>query len=227
MQSDEARALGERLLEKALSALDASLKQISPARLDQLLDAMQLQDLDSLLVDIGLGNRMASLVARQMVGKESADADNTTQTTLAVKGTEGLVLNYARCCHPIPGDPIIGQLSAGRGLVVHRESCRNVLHESRDRADKTIALEWSHEPELQFTAAVRTRTANRRGALADMAAVIADHGSNIEHISFNEQDGHSTAMTFLLTVSDRQHLAQIMRGLRRLPDVLRIARQRG
>ncbi|WP_018649274.1 MULTISPECIES: bifunctional GTP diphosphokinase/guanosine-3',5'-bis pyrophosphate 3'-pyrophosphohydrolase [unclassified Thioalkalivibrio] len=227
MQSDEARALGERLLEKALSALDATLKQISPARLDQLLDAMQLQDLDSLLVDIGLGNRMASLVARQMVGKESADADNTTQTTLAVKGTEGLVLNYARCCHPIPGDPIIGQLSAGRGLVVHRESCRNVLHESRDRADKTIALEWSHEPELQFTAAVRTRTANRRGALADMAAVIADHGSNIEHISFNEQDGHSTAMTFLLTVSDRQHLAQIMRGLRRLPDVLRIARQRG
>jgi GTP diphosphokinase / guanosine-3',5'-bis(diphosphate) 3'-diphosphatase len=110
---------------------------------------------------------------------------------------------------------------------VHRESCRNVLHESRDRADKTIALEWSHEPELQFTAAVRTRTANRRGALADMAAVIADHGSNIEHISFNEQDGHSTAMTFLLTVSDRQHLAQIMRGLRRLNDVLRVQRARG
>ncbi|WP_026143010.1 MULTISPECIES: bifunctional GTP diphosphokinase/guanosine-3',5'-bis pyrophosphate 3'-pyrophosphohydrolase [unclassified Thioalkalivibrio] len=226
MQSEEARTLGERLLEKALESLDTSLPRISPARLDQMLDAMQLADLDALLIDIGLGNRMASLVARQMVGKEAPDA-NEEPTTLAVKGTEGLVLNYARCCHPIPGDPIIGQLSAGRGLVVHRENCRNVLHESRDRGDRTIALEWSHEPQLQFTAAVRTRTANRRGALADMAAVIADHGSNIEHISFNEQDGHSTAMTFLLTVRDRQHLAQIMRGLRRLPDVLRIARQRG
>ncbi|WP_018176514.1 bifunctional GTP diphosphokinase/guanosine-3',5'-bis pyrophosphate 3'-pyrophosphohydrolase [Thioalkalivibrio sp. AKL8] len=230
MQSEEARTLGERMLEKALESMDTSLPRISPARLDQMLDAMQLEDLDALLIDIGLGNRMASLVARQMVGKESPDPTATepaTTTTLAVNGTEGLVLNYARCCHPIPGDPIIGQLSAGRGLVVHRENCRNVLHETRDRSDRTIALEWSHEPQLQFTAAVRTRTANRRGALADMAAVIADHGSNIEHISFNEQDGHSTAMTFLLTVRDRQHLAQIMRGLRRLSDVLRISRQRG
>ncbi|WP_018872315.1 bifunctional GTP diphosphokinase/guanosine-3',5'-bis pyrophosphate 3'-pyrophosphohydrolase [Thioalkalivibrio sp. ALJ16] len=227
MQSEEARTLGERLLDKALESLDARLSQISPARLDQMLDAMQLEDLDALLIDIGLGNRMASLVARQMVGKEGPETAEPTATTLAVKGTEGLVLSYARCCHPIPGDPVIGQLSAGRGLVVHRESCRNVLHDSRERADRTIALEWSHEPQLQFTAAVRTRTANRRGALADMAAVIADHGSNIEHISFNEQDGHSTAMTFLLTVRDRQHLAQIMRGLRRLPDVLRISRQRG
>ncbi|WP_026280628.1 bifunctional GTP diphosphokinase/guanosine-3',5'-bis pyrophosphate 3'-pyrophosphohydrolase [Thioalkalivibrio sp. ALE9] len=228
MQSEEARTLGERLLEKALESLDTSLPRISPARLDQMLDAMQLKDLDALLVDIGLGNRMASLVARQMAGRDAPEpAADEAPTTLAVSGTEGLVLNYARCCHPIPGDPIIGQLSAGRGLVVHRENCRNVLHESRDRSDRTITLEWSHEPSLQFTAAVRTRTANRRGALADMAAVIADHGSNIEHISFNEQDGHSTAMTFLLTVRDRQHLAQIMRGLRRLPDVLRISRQRG
>ena len=230
MQTDEARALGERLLEKSLAALDSGLGQISPARIDQLLDAMQLPDLDGLLVDIGLGNRMASLVARQLTGREAPEVGEEpapAAPTLAIKGTEGLVLSYARCCHPIPGDPIIGQLSAGRGLVVHREHCHNVLHENRDRTDRTIALQWSHEPELQFTAAVRTRTANRRGALADMAAVIADHGSNIEHISFNEQDGHSTAMTFLLTVRDRQHLAQIMRGLRRLSDVLRIARQRG
>lgn len=228
MQTEEARALGERLLEKALEALDTRLSQISPARLNQVLDAMQLDDLDALLVDVGLGNRMASLVGRQMVDRDTAKpAETKAATSLAVKGTEGLVLSYARCCHPIPDDPIIGQLSAGRGLVVHRESCRNVLRDNRDRGDRTIALEWSHEPHLQFTAAVRTRTANRRGALADMAAVIADHGSNIEHISFNDEDGHSTAMTFLLTVRNRQQLAQIMRGLRRLPDVLRISRQRG
>ncbi|MGM0553342.1 MAG: bifunctional GTP diphosphokinase/guanosine-3',5'-bis pyrophosphate 3'-pyrophosphohydrolase [Pseudomonadota bacterium] len=233
MQTDEARALGQRLLEKALATLGASLKNLSPGRMNTQLDAMQLPDLDALLVDIGLGNRMASLVARQLVGMEGTEPGDLQEgaaspaQSLAIKGTEGLVLTYARCCNPIPGDPIIGQLSAGRGLVVHREKCRNVQHEGRERSDRTISLEWSHDPDMQFTAAVRTRTANRRGALAEMAAVIADHGSNIEHISFNEQDGHSTAMTFLLTVRDRQHLAQIMRGLRRLKDVLRIARQRG
>ncbi|WP_019591744.1 bifunctional GTP diphosphokinase/guanosine-3',5'-bis pyrophosphate 3'-pyrophosphohydrolase [Thioalkalivibrio sp. ALE20] len=233
MQTDEARALGRRLLEKALSALDSSLARVSPAQLDQLLDAMQLRDLDALLAEIGLGNRMAGLVARQLTGLETAEtAEVEGETsgdetpTLAIRGTEGMVLNYGRCCYPIPGDPIVGQLSAGRGLVIHRENCRN-LHEGRERPDRTIDLQWSHEPGLQFTAAIRTRTANRRGALAEMAANIADQGSNIEHISFNEQDGHSTAMTFLLTVRDRRHLAQIMRMLRRLPDVLKISRPRG
>jgi len=224
LQSDEAQVLGRRLMEKALSSLGQSLGQVSPVRLNEVLDAMQLPDIDSLLIEIGLGNRMAALVARQLVGQEPADdgsCDNTG-SPLGVKGTEGLVVNYGRCCFPIPGDPVIGVLSAGRGLVVHRESCRNVV-EQRARGG-TVALEWSHEDDAEFAVSVRAETANRRGALAEMASVIADHDSNIEHISFNERDGHSTAITFTLTVRDRRHLAQIIRSLRRLNDVLRVQR---
>jgi len=229
LQADEAMVLGRRLMEKALSTLGQSLGQVSPARLDDVLDAMKLPDIDALLVEIGLGNRMATLVARQLVGQEPADDEeecDSTGAVLAVKGTEGLVVNYGRCCHPIPGDPIIGLLSAGRGLVVHRENCRNV-GEQRERADRTVALEWSNEPGAEFAVSVRAQTANRRGALAEMASVIADHGSNIEHISFNERDGHTTAMTFTLTVRGRRHLAQIIRSLRRLNDVLRVQRSKG
>ena len=229
LQTDEATVLGRRLMEKALGTLGLSLGQVSPVRLNEVLDAMKLPDVDALLVEIGLGNRMASLVARQLVGQEPGDEDaacDSTGAALAVKGTEGLVVNYGRCCHPIPGDPVIGLLSAGRGLVVHRENCRNVA-ELRERADRTVALEWSNEPGAEFAVSVRAQTANRRGALAEMASVIADHGSNIEHISFNERDGHTTAMTFTLTVRDRRHLAQIIRSLRRLNDVLRVQRVRG
>lgn len=229
LQTDEAIALGRRLIERALSSLGQSLGQVSPVRLDQVLDTMKLPDIDSLLVEIGLGNRMSTLVARQLVGQDTTEEDDACDSTgsaLAVKGTEGLVVNYGRCCHPIPGDAVIGLLSAGRGLVVHRESCRNVA-EQRERANRTVTLEWSREPGAEFAVSVRAQTANRRGALAEMASVIADHGSNIEHISFNERDGHSTAMTFTITVSDRRHLAQIIRSLRRLNDVLRVQRSRG
>lgn len=229
LQAGEAMVLGRRLMEKALSTLGQSLSQVSPARLDEVLDAMNLPDIDALLVEIGLGNRMAILVARQLVGQDAPEDEESCDSTgavLAVKGTEGLVVNYGRCCHPIPGDPIIGLLSAGRGLVVHRETCRN-LGEQRERGNRAVALEWSSEPGAEFAVSVRAQTANRRGALAEIASVIADHGSNIEHISFNERDGHTTAMTFTLTVQGRHHLAQIIRSLRRLNDVLRVQRSKG
>jgi len=224
LQSDEAQVLGRRLMEKALSSLGQSLSQVSPVRLNEVLDAMQLPDIDGLLIEIGLGNRMAALVARQLVGQEPTDdgSSDDTGAPLGVKGTEGLVVHYGRCCFPIPGDPVIGVLSAGRGLVVHREACGNVV-DQRTRGG-TIALEWSREDDAEFAVSVRAETANRRGALAEMASIIADHDSNIEHITFNERDGHSTAITFTITVRDRRHLAQIMRSLRRLNDVLRVQR---
>lgn len=230
LQQGEARIVGRRLIDKALASLGQNLTQISPIRIDQILDSMQLPDMDSLLGEIGLGNRMASIVARQLVGQEVKEEDinviGPVGGSLQVKGTEGLVIQYGRCCHPIPGDPVIGLLSAGRGLVIHRENCRNLL-EQRERSDRTVALEWSSEPGAEFNVAIRAQTANRRGALAEMAGIIADHGSNIEHITFNERDGHTTGMTFTITVRDRHHLAQIIRSLRRMQDVLRIQRSRG
>lgn len=228
LQAGEAVVLGRRLMEKALSGLGQSLSQVSPVRLDQTLDAMKLADIDGLLIEVGLGNRIATLVARQLVGQEPLEGNvaDESGTALAVEGTEGLVVHYARCCYPIPGDPVLGLLSAGRGLVVHREACRNIA-EQRDRSNKTVTLEWSNEAGAEFAVCMRAQTANRRGVLAEMASAIADHGSNIEHISFDERDGHSTAMTFVITVRNRRHLAQIIRSLRRLHDVLRVQRNRG
>lgn len=228
LQRDEAISLGKRLLEKALTSLGKALYEVSSEQLQPILDAMKLGTLDDLLLEIGLGNRMSSLVARQLAGQDPGE-DGTAESTepaLALRGTEGLVVQYGRCCYPVPGDSVLGLLSAGRGLVVHRESCRNIA-EHRSRGDRCITLEWSNEPGAEFAVSVRAQTANRRGALAEMAAVIADMGSNIEHISFNERDGHTTAMTFVLMVRDRRHLAQIIRSLRRLQNVLRVQRSRG
>lgn len=137
-----------------------------------------------------------------------------------------MVLSFARCCYPIPGDPIVGVMSAGRGLVVHREGCRNVA-EYRDKPDKWIPVEWSPEPGLEYPAAIRVQTANQRGVLASLAAVIADMGSNIENVSFDERDGSSTTITFTLSTQGRRHLAGMMRRIRRLPQVMKIQRARG
>jgi GTP pyrophosphokinase len=227
LQEDEAANLGRRLLDKALTGYGMSLDQVDAQRLQALLEDLQLKDLDALLADIGLGNRMAALVARRLGGMEEETAERATpDRPLAVKGTEGMVLSFARCCYPIPGDPIVGVMSAGRGLVIHREGCRNVA-EFRDKPDKWIPVEWSPEPGLEYPAAIRVQTANQRGVLASLATVISDMGSNIENVSFDERDGASTTITFTLSTQGRRHLAGMMRRIRRLPEVMKIQRARG
>ncbi|MFN4263036.1 MAG: RelA/SpoT family protein [Thioalkalivibrionaceae bacterium] len=222
LQRSEAAALGRRLLERSLSAIGTRLSDLSPARIDALLEGLQLADLDDLMVEIGLGNRLAALTARQLSGPEEPRIE-TGDSPLLIRGTEGLVITMARCCYPIPGDAIIGVISAGRGLVVHREACRNIA-EARARSDRTTPLAWERNVEQDFSVAIRAITANRRGALATLATTIADHGSNIEHVSFHERDGHSTSIEFLIAVRHRDHLAQVLRAIKRLPDVLRVQR---
>jgi len=227
LQHDEAVNLGRRLLEKALTGYGVSLDQISAERLGVLLQEIELDNLDALLVDVGLGNRMAALVARRLGGTEEEGIEQSVPgRPLAVKGTEGMVLSFARCCYPIPGDPIVGVMSAGRGLVIHREGCRNVA-EFRDKPDKWIQVEWSPEQGMEYPAAIRVQTANQRGVLASLATVISDMGSNIENVSFDERDGATTTITFTLSTQDRRHLAGMMRRIRRLPEVMKIQRARG
>ncbi|AOV18231.1 bifunctional GTP diphosphokinase/guanosine-3',5'-bis(diphosphate) 3'-diphosphatase [Acidihalobacter aeolianus] len=231
LQGDEAIALGRRLMEKSLSASGKTLESIDPAHLAELLAAWGLADLDALLNDVGLGNRLAPLAVRRLLGEcDESDAAATAQTTggkpLVIRGSEGLVLTFAKCCYPLPGDPIAGVLSAGRGLVVHRETCRNVV-EFRDKADRWMPLQWSDEPAGEYAAAIRVMVSNQRGMLAQMAARIAEMESNIENVSFEERDSMLTTMTFVLSVRDRRHLAHIMRRLRAIPEVSKIARVRG
>ncbi|MEJ2345646.1 MAG: bifunctional GTP diphosphokinase/guanosine-3',5'-bis pyrophosphate 3'-pyrophosphohydrolase [Gammaproteobacteria bacterium] len=231
LQREEAVELGQRMLEKALGAFSASIADFSRAQIRRLLNTYDYKKLDELLHDIGLGKRMAVLVARQLlppVEGEEAPAPSSNASAgrpLVIKGTEGMVVNFAKCCHPIPGDPIMGFVSAGRGIVIHNESCKNVA-DFRKTPDKWIDVEWDPELEGEFTADIRIDVANQRGVLATVAAAISEEGSNIENVDIEERDGMTTSMLFAITVRNRRHLANIMRRLRRLKMVMRISRRR-
>jgi len=230
LKSDEAIKLGRRLLDKALAAYKLSLKTVDPLRLNALLEQMELPDLDHLLGEIGLGERAAPLVARRLAerqgeGPTRAEAKGSA-VPLAIQGTEGMVVSYGKCCYPIPGDPIVGVMSAGKGLVIHRESCRN-LRNYQDSPDRWVQALWSAEQSGEFTVSIRVLTQNEKGVLATIAAKVADLGSNIESVNFDRQDGITATMSFLLSVKNRKHLAKIMRALRNIPQVYRTTRAKG
>lgn len=229
LQHEEAIRLGERLLDKVLAAHGFGLDDIKKRRLRVILKDFDLDSLDDLLKDIGLGNRMAPLVARQLIGDDDQFLEGKARAKdrpLLIKGTEGLVVGFGKCCHPIPGDPIAGVVTAGRGLVIHREPCRNIAG-LRNKPDKWIKVQWARTADIELTAAVRVHVANQRGVLAVLAAKISDKESNIENVSFEERDGTTLTITFVLTVKDRQHLARIMRVIRSTPQVYKVMRTRG
>lgn len=230
LKTEEAIALGRRLLDKALAAYDQAIDAIDAQRLQSFLEETELRDLHGLLEDIGMGNRIPQLVARRLVSCDETAVppprDGKDAKPLAIKGTEGMVVTYAKCCHPIPGDPIIGVISAGRGFVIHRTTCRNV-RTYRDSPDKWVQVLWSEDTGQEFLAAMRVQSANQRGVLATLATKIADLGSNIENVSFEERDGANTTISFDLTVKNRKHLARIMRVARSIPEVFRVIRVRG
>jgi len=182
-----------------------------------------------LLEDVGMGNRPPSLVVRRMVPERipHGDSDETremkSQAPLAIHGTEGMVVSYGRCCTPIPGDQIIGVLSKGRGIVIHREACRNI-DSIRPQADKFVDVNWAGDAEGDFTCMVRLNVSNKPGVLARSATVISDEGANIENVEVEDRDGLSTSISYQITVCDRDHLASIIRRLRKLPHVMSIQR---
>ncbi|MBD3610790.1 MAG: bifunctional (p)ppGpp synthetase/guanosine-3',5'-bis(diphosphate) 3'-pyrophosphohydrolase, partial [Gammaproteobacteria bacterium] len=142
---------------------------------------------------------------------------------LFIKGSEGMVIKLAKCCRPIPGDPILGYLSTGRGIVIHNRECKNVA-DYRKHPQKWVDVEWEAGVEGEFPVDIRVYVANRRGVLASVAAVIAETGANIDNVDMEERDGLNTAMDFTIAVHDRLHLANIMRRLRVLKEVVRIQR---
>jgi (p)ppGpp synthase/HD superfamily hydrolase len=174
---------------------------------------------------IGLGERLAPLVARRLL---PADASALTEPiahsgSLAIAGTEGMVISYARCCFPIPNDPIMGYLSSGRGVVIHREACGN-LRTYRKQPDKWISVTWQPNLDRVFNVEVRIDVTNRMGVLAAIASNIASTETNIEHVAVDERDGDASTLVFDLQVRDRKHLATVIKNLRRMPEVLRVTR---
>ncbi len=229
-QHSEARALGKRLLERALSALNLNLREIEEERLNALLSELKFETQERLFEEVGLGNFVAPLIAKRLsenmkivgiVGK-----DKTAITTpLAIQGTEGMVVAYAKCCRPIPGDPIVGFLSAGRGIVVHREDCNNVL-EIRKHPEKYIFIQWSDHVQGEFQVELKVDVLNQRGILAILANVLSDCGANIENVHIEEGDPRvqNTTIVFLVHILSRNHLAKILRRLKTVDGVLKVGR---
>lgn len=226
----ESLALGKRLLIKALNAIDITLDEVEPKAIEQILHETGLQDFDELLQDIGSGNRLAPLIARRLLvasNKEGATAPVTAldKTPLAIRGTEGLVVNFAKCCNPIPGDPIIAYVSSGRGLVIHTESCKNV-EEFRDNPEKYVILSWDKDIHGEFTVDLMVYLENRRGIVAELASVITQAEANIDQINIEDRDAKLTVVHLSLSVHGRKHLARVMRRLRTIRSVNKIIRSK-
>ncbi len=229
LQKAEAESFGQRLLQQAANQLFGSKYEISEGDEKHLSEKYQIDDYMELLAEIGLGNRNASLVAKALVDDDSSNANENNVTELdslgkplPIKGTEGLVVSYAKCCRPVPGDVIVAHFSHGKGLVVHQSDCKNMgdLHRNNRKQD----VQWSDHTEGEFLASIRVDIENQRGALARMATTIANMSSNIENVDQSEKDGLISTTEFVITVRDRIHLARIMKKLRLLPVVKKISR---
>lgn len=223
---EESVNLGLRLLSKALDNLGARFEDVSTARLEVLLKEYHQDERDDLLEDIGLGNRTAHVVARRLLSTDNADINPlAADGPLVIRGTEGLVLNYARCCTPIPGDLIVGHLSAGKGMVVHRDSCKNIS-DVRNNPEKCVPLTWAKDIDSEFNVELRIELAHQRGLIALLASTISEADANIDKINVDERDGRISVIQLGISVTDRVHLARIIRKLRALPGVSRITRTR-
>ncbi|RCU51011.1 MULTISPECIES: bifunctional GTP diphosphokinase/guanosine-3',5'-bis pyrophosphate 3'-pyrophosphohydrolase [Corallincola] len=224
LRSEESTALGRRLINHALGA--KRLEDIPEAQIERALEALRQPSLEDLLSEVGLGNAMSAVVARRLLG-ELDDASGTDRNHFPIRGVEGLLLSYAKCCHPIPGDPIIAHVSPGKGLVIHHESCKNIRGYDKE-PERYFAVDWDEArlDEEQFLAALRIDIVNHQGALAKLTALIANTDANIHSLSTEEKDGRIYLIHLVLTIRDRVHLAGVMRRIRVMPDVLKISRNR-
>ncbi|MCK2184965.1 RelA/SpoT family protein [Halomonas getboli] len=227
-QHTEAVQLGRRLLNKALAEFETSLEELPGGPMATLLAELELKNQDTLLESIGLGTRVAHVAARRLVdlhhGEQLPTAEGSHQQgPIVISGAEGMVIKFARCCHPLPGDPVIGHLSVGKGIVVHRTECRN-LAELKSDPDKLFALEWSNQADEDFPVPLRLEIESRRGLVAELASLVTDADANIERIGIEERDARLSIVNLTLSVRNRVHLARIIKRLRNLSHVGKITR---
>ncbi len=222
MRSSESIDLGKRLLDRSLKDLDSSLRKVGKVRMREALDELGLSDASKLFEQLGLGERLAPLTARFLIGAQEDDA-KPEAASLVIAGTEGVVVGYANCCHPIPGDDVMGYLSSGRGVIIHRNSCGNLIN-FRKQPEKWISVSWEEDIDRDFSSQVQVEALNKTGVLAEVAAMIADSDSNIAQVSVIDRHEDGTILNFLLQVKDRIHLARVMRNIKKMPNVLRVSR---
>lgn len=223
LQQSEARRLGQQLLNQSLRPYSVTTLMFRRGRLDEALKVLEVADLETLHERIGLGLLPASLAARHIAGlaSDQADGEADSRKPLAV-GDSGLVLSYGRCCLPIPGDEIVGFMSVGRGIVVHRTECHN-LEEFRNHPSRWVPVNWKNRSGEQFLTEIQVRTMDRVGVLAEVSGTISTQQSNIEYVEVNT-DFDGAVQTFRLRVRDRNHLANVIRALRKVQGVVKVTR---
>ncbi len=225
VQYEESAHLGERLLNQALGALGSGVGTLSDAQWNKLIKDSGAKSRQDILGDIGLGKRLGVVVARRLlaVGDPHTD-EHKSSAPIIIRGSEGMAVQFAQCCHPIPGDPIIGLINKGQGMLIHTHDCP-VIAKTRSDPDKVFDVEWAPETKKLFDVNIRIVVINQRGVLAKVAAEIAASDSNIDNVAVAPDSGDQYAtMHFTLQVSNRLHLAKILRKLRSIPEVVRIAR---
>ena len=229
-QQDESVTLGERLLNQALRPHGLTLGQISSFAWDRFLRDRGVRHKKEVFSDLGLGKRLPVIVARRLAEAQDLESGRPDVVkpkpagAISIRGSEGVAVQLARCCHPIPGDPIIGTLRKGQGLEVHTHDCPNVAKLRGDRG-RWVDVEWEHMVDDRlFDVGIRVLSHNACGVLARVASAIAEEDSNIQSVSMDGGQGEYTALNFTVQVHDRMHLARVMRGVRRVQEVVRIGR---
>ena len=224
MQYEESAALGERLLDQAVRNLKGSLSDVEDASWERVVRDGGARSREELLTDIGLGKRLPAVVARRLLKHADPTREEAITGSVTIRGTEGVAVQLATCCRPIPGDAIVGSIKKGQGLVVHGADCRIIVRSRKNEPGQWIDVEWDPHTTRLFQAAINVTVENQRGVLAKVASEVAEAGSNIDSISMDEDRMVFTTMHFVIEVANRRHLARVMRALRRLPDVKKLAR---
>lgn len=225
LRRDDAINLGKRLLEKALGGV--TLDSVDPANIEKVLKETRHAEFDDILAEIGLGQTASIIIAHRLDPKveTSSHEQKEENVPLAIKGTEGMMIEYARCCHPIPGDPIVGTISTSGGFILHRQDCNNVANH-RDQLDKYVPVQWEKDIEGDFRVELRVDVVNQHGVLAKVTSLIADEGVNIVNIEIDAKDGTTNLLSFLIDVKNRLHLANIIKKIRLYDFVLKVSRHR-
>ena len=234
MQTEQASDLGLRILDKALNDYGASFTEIPYESIRRLLNEYNLKDEKTLFVEIGLGNIIPHLAAQNLANKKSFVKQKydsfvskllgfRANELIAIKGTEGLVLNYAKCCRPIPGDDIVGITSSGNGFVVHRSVCHNIKKTRSNR----IFIEWSDDVSGEYQTQIRVFSEKQRGVLANVAGIISRLSCNIENVKFDEVQNPYASFVFTIDVKNRNHLADLIKELKKVKNITKVTRTIG
>ncbi len=224
LRRSEAIEFGKRLIDRALATFETKLRRVSKANIKVALEEMGLSSADDLYEQVGLGQRLAPFVARSLLPDQKDETDDASKPApLAISGTEGMVVTYGRCCFPIPDDSIMGYLSSGRGVVIHRDDCGN-LAEFRKQPEKWIAVDWRKDIDNLFIVEIQAEVINRLGVLAAVAANIAGTETNIERVAIAERDGEASTLTFDIQVHDTRQLNRVIRNIKNMPEVISVVR---